>query len=267
MAEAIKAEGAPRGSGWRRLQVSRPQWPEAAKAAAVFIVGMAILTQLAPTFFLQVGPAAYRRLIGWNHTVANGATVLFVLLTAFVMYRVRVAQRTLYGIVEVVIAAFVAWDAFDLITGTASPLKLAGALYVAVRGFDNYQVGRDAAKKAPTVSLPLTAPGFPILTALIPGLWPLITFQLSKAACFLYFYVVAGLANVHSRAAGLLVYAGMVGWGAFDNRSTRKAGLAAGVPQGFPRSAFADLWPRWRERSAAPGEAAGPTTPGPPRAQ
>jgi hypothetical protein len=88
-------------------------------------------------------------------TMLHALTAGLVLLGGALAFAVRLWLRRVYGMVEVVFALIVTWktvsDIADLST-LESSLALGAAMYLVVRGLDNWMQGVEARGRTPQVS-------------------------------------------------------------------------------------------------------------------
>lgn len=64
--------------------------------------------------------------------------IAFIVVTAVALYKLRTYRPRYYAILEGMVAITTGWFAFSAKTATESGLKLAAAVYLLVRCFDNW---------------------------------------------------------------------------------------------------------------------------------
>jgi TRAP-type uncharacterized transport system fused permease subunit len=107
---------------------------------AVILVMILVIWKLFPLFFNFIGSALSVR---WQRDLIG---ILVVFVCGYGLYFLRQKRRAVYGLVEIIFAIISTWFAINSIEDKpdiTTWLALAGAIYLTVRGLDNFLLGKE----------------------------------------------------------------------------------------------------------------------------
>lgn len=138
----------------REIRAQNKPNPEASRAIEIAMLAMfgAMFVALTIQLFSELPD-----FIQWSrtHRIEFNDRMAFVLpfvvlLVGWLMYQLRERKKAFYAVLELGVAAgtaFSAWNSSANVPPFTSVLAISGAVYIAVRGFDNFYKAESARKK------------------------------------------------------------------------------------------------------------------------